>query len=44
MDNMENRKTRDLTIDLVKTFAIFGVLIIHVDAGILMQDAIGSFN
>ena len=41
---MDERTTRDFTIDLIKTFAIFGVLVIHVDAVILMQGAIGYFD
>ena len=41
---MTDRSTRDLSIDLIKVIAIFGVLVIHVDAGVLTQEQIGSFE
>ena len=35
---------RNTGIDLIKAIAIFGVLVIHVDASVLMQGEIGSFD
>lgn len=41
---MEERNTRDLSIDLTKAIAIFGVLVIHVGSGVLLGETVGSFE